>query len=76
MKKSVLRKLREVSEEVIGKEETNKIINKTLKEVLEETKPKKEIKENIEKKNFNVFFNAENPFRKNNKEENKKSSDD
>jgi len=40
MKKKMLRKLREVCEEVIGKEETDKIINDTVKEVLEETKPK------------------------------------
>lgn len=41
MKKKVLRKLREISEEVIGKEETEKIIDETIKDVLEETKPKK-----------------------------------
>ena len=40
MKKKMLRKLREVCEEVIGKEETEKIIKDTVKEVLEETKPK------------------------------------
>lgn len=41
MKKTMLRKLRQKSEQFIGKEETNKIIEETIKEVLEETKPKK-----------------------------------
>ena len=41
MKKRVLRKLREISEEVLGKKETKKIINEAIKEVIEETKPKK-----------------------------------
>lgn len=41
MKKAVLRKLRELSEAVLGEEETNKIIDESVKEVLEETKPKK-----------------------------------
>jgi len=41
MKKKMLRKLREISNEVLGEEETNKIIEETVKEVLEETKPKK-----------------------------------
>lgn len=41
MKKVMLRKLRQKSEQFIGKEETNKIIEETTKEVLEETKPKK-----------------------------------
>lgn len=41
MKKRLLRKLRELSEKIIGKEETNKIIDESVKEVLEETKPKK-----------------------------------
>jgi hypothetical protein len=40
MKKKMLRKLRETSNDIIGKEETNKIIEDTIKEVLEETKPK------------------------------------
>lgn len=44
MKKKVLRKLREMAEEVLGKEETNKIIEESVKEVLEETKPKKKTK--------------------------------
>lgn len=44
MKKKMLRKLREVSNNIIGEEETNKIIEETVKEVLEETKPKKKRK--------------------------------
>ncbi len=44
MKKKVLRKLREMAEEVLGKEETNKIVEESVKEVLEETKPKKKTK--------------------------------
>ena len=44
MKKKVLKKLREMAEEVLGKEETNKIIEESVKEVLEETKPKKKTK--------------------------------
>lgn len=42
MKKKMLRKLREVSNNIIGEEKTNKIIE--VKEVLEETKPKKKRK--------------------------------
>lgn len=41
MKKAVLRKLREISEKVLGEEKTNKIINDTVKKVLDETAPKK-----------------------------------
>lgn len=41
MKKRVFRKLRALSEKILGKEETNKIIEDTVKEVLEETKPVK-----------------------------------
>lgn len=41
MKKRVLRKLREISEEVLGKEKTDEIIEETIKEVLKDTKPKK-----------------------------------
>lgn len=41
MKKKLLRKLRAISNEVVGEKETNKIIEDTIKEVLEETKPKK-----------------------------------
>lgn len=41
MKKRMFRKLRELAVEVLGEEETNKIIDETVKEVLEETKPKK-----------------------------------
>lgn len=44
MKKKMLRKLREASNNIIGEEETNKIIEETVKEVLEETKPKKKRK--------------------------------
>ena len=40
----MLRKLRENCNELIGEEETNKIITETIEEVLEETKPKKKIK--------------------------------
>lgn len=45
MKKKMLRKLREISNEIIGKEETNKIIDETIKEVLEKTELKKEKEE-------------------------------
>lgn len=41
MKKTMLRKLREQCENVLGKKETNKIIEDTVKKVLDETKPKK-----------------------------------
>lgn len=41
MKKWLLRKLREESEKVLGKEKTEEIINETVKNVLNETKPKK-----------------------------------
>lgn len=41
MKKWVLRKLRAEAEKVLGESETEKIIEDTVKEVLEETKPKK-----------------------------------
>lgn len=40
MKKKMLRKLREICNDIIGEEETSKIIEDTVKEVLEETKPK------------------------------------
>ena len=40
MKKKILRKLREFSNDIIVEEKTNKIIEDTIKEVLEETKPK------------------------------------
>lgn len=43
MKKRVFRKLRELANEVLGEKETNKIINDTVKEFLEETKPKKKL---------------------------------
>lgn len=41
MKKKMLRKLREMSEEVLGKDKTDEIIKETVKEVLKETKSKK-----------------------------------
>ena len=41
MKKKVLRALRNLAEEILGKEETDKVINEAVKEVLEETKPKR-----------------------------------
>lgn len=41
MKKKMLRKLRELCNEALGEEETNKIIDNTIEKVLEETKPKK-----------------------------------
>lgn len=44
MKKKMLRKMREICNNVIGEEETEKIIEETIKEVLEETKPKKKRK--------------------------------
>lgn len=44
MKKAVLRKLRTISEKVLGEEETNKIIKKTIEKVLTETKPTKKKK--------------------------------
>lgn len=44
MKKAMLRKLRTMSEQFMGKEETDKIIDETVKKVLEKTKPKKKSK--------------------------------
>ena len=44
MKKKVFRELRRLANEVLGEAETNKIIEDTVKEVLEETKPKKRAK--------------------------------
>lgn len=44
MKKRMLRKLREMSEEVLGEEKTEEIINKTVEKVLKETKPKEKKK--------------------------------
>lgn len=44
MKKAMLRKLRAQAEEVLGKEETEKIINETVSEVLKDTKPKTKTK--------------------------------
>lgn len=40
MKKSMFRKLRAISNEIIGEKETNEIIKETIKEILKETKPK------------------------------------
>jgi len=44
MKKAMFRKLREISNKVLGEKETNKIIKETVNEFLEETKPKKTTK--------------------------------
>lgn len=41
MKKAMLRKLRAMSNEILGEEKTNQIIEETVKKVLEETTPKK-----------------------------------
>lgn len=41
VKLKALLKLREIANQVLGEEETEKIINETVKEVLEETKPKR-----------------------------------
>ena len=40
MKKAILRKLRAMSNEVLGEEKTNKIIEETVKKFLNETDPK------------------------------------
>lgn len=40
MKKAMLRKMRQISNKLIGEEETNKIIQEEIEKVLEETKPK------------------------------------
>ena len=40
MKKKVFRKLREICNDIIGEEETNRIIENEIKKVLKETKPK------------------------------------
>lgn len=44
MKKKILRKLREICNDVIGEKETNKIIEDEINKVLEETRPKKKRK--------------------------------
>lgn len=44
MKKKVLRKIREISNNIIGEKETNKIIKEEIKEILDETNPKKKRK--------------------------------
>lgn len=41
MKKAMLRKLRAISNEVLGEEKTKQIIDETVKKVLDDTKPKK-----------------------------------
>ena len=46
MKKKILRKLRKITSELIGEEQTNKIINEQIENVLDETKPVKETKKN------------------------------
>ena len=47
MKKKMLRKLREWSNEIVGEDETNKNIDVAIKEVLEETKPKPKKKKGV-----------------------------
>ena len=37
----MLRKLRSMSNDILGEEKTNEIIDKTIKKVLKDTKPKK-----------------------------------
>lgn len=44
MKKAMLRKLRAISNDILGEEETDKIINETVDNFLKETKPKKKNK--------------------------------
>lgn len=44
MKKAMLRRLRAMSNEVLGEEKTNEIIEETVRKVLEETTPKKKTK--------------------------------
>lgn len=44
MKKKVLRKIREISNNIIGEKETNKIIKEEIKKILDETNPKKKRK--------------------------------
>ena len=44
MKKAMLRKLRAMSNEVLGEKKTNQIIEETVKELLEETAPKRKNK--------------------------------
>lgn len=49
MKKAMLRKLRAMSNEFLGEEETNKVIKSTVKRVLKETEPKKKNKKKSDK---------------------------
>lgn len=44
MKKAMLRKLRAISNKVLGVEKTNQIIEETVRKVLDETTPKKKSK--------------------------------
>lgn len=44
MKKAMLRKLRAMSNKVLGVEKTNQIIEETVRKVLDETTPKKKKK--------------------------------
>lgn len=48
MKKSILRKLRQMSEEILGKEKPDEIVKETVEKVLKETEPK--IKKDYKKK--------------------------
>lgn len=41
MKKAMLRKLRAMSDKILGEEKTNQIIEETVRKVLDETTPKK-----------------------------------
>ena len=44
MKKAMLRKLMKMSYEILGEEETDKIVENTIDEVLDDIKPKKRSK--------------------------------
>lgn len=44
MKKAMLRKLRAMSNKILGVEKTNQIIEETVRKVLDETTPKKKKK--------------------------------
>ena len=61
MKKAVFRKLREISEKVLGEEETNNIIEettrKTVEKLLSDTKPKKSVVENILNGKCDIILN-------------------
>lgn len=49
MKKAILRKLIAMSNEILGEEHTNQIIEETVKEVLKETQPAEAEKDPIAK---------------------------